>query len=151
MESEYKIENLIKMIIILILIIMIFYGLTVIITKNQKGPNNEEIIENPNIQYDEILIGSIYDQKETEYYVLVELESDYLTLSSSVSGYQKKEDALKLYISNLNDGFNKKYLGETSDFTGKFPIFNKSTLLKISNGQIVEYTEDIDDIQEKLG
>ena len=34
MENEYKIENLIKMTVIVILIIAIFYGLTIIITKN---------------------------------------------------------------------------------------------------------------------
>ena len=36
MESEYKIENLIKIIIIVLLIAGIFYGLTILITKNKK-------------------------------------------------------------------------------------------------------------------
>lgn len=150
MENEYKIGNLIKITVILVLIIAIFYGLTIIITKNKKQELENEVPSNTKIQYEEILIGNIYNQKETEYYVLVELESDYLTLSSSVNSYNKKDDALKLYVSNLNDGFNKKYLGEKSDFTKEYPTFSKSTLLKISNKKIVEYTEGTDDIQKKL-
>lgn len=150
MENEYKIENLIKIILIVIIIIVVFYGLTIIIT-NGNNESTQESIESSEIQYEEILIGSIYEQKETEYYVLVELESDYLTLSSAVNSYRKKEDAMKLYICNLNNGFNKKYLGDVSDFTTKYPTFSKSTLLKIVNKQIVEYTEGTDDIQKKLG
>lgn len=151
MENEYKIENLIKIIVIVILIIAIFYGLTIIITKNKKQSISDETKENVDIQYDEILIGSIYNQKETEYYVLVELESDYLTLSSSINNYKKKENALKMYTCNLNNGFNKQYFGEVSNFTNKYPTFSKSTLLKIVNKQIVEYIEGTDDIQKKLG
>lgn len=150
MENEYKIGNLIKITLILVLIITIFYGLTIIITKNQTKELENEVPSNTQIQYEEILIGNIYNQKEDEYYVLVELESDYLTLSSSVNNYNEKEDSLKLYIADLNDGFNKKYLGETSDFNKEYPTFSKSTLLKISNKKIIEYTEGTDEIQKKL-
>lgn len=149
MENEYKTESFIKMIGIVILICMIFYGLTVLITNNQK---EEQLLENEEIkiQYDEILIGSIYNQKENEYYVLAELSSDYLTLNSSIRNYSSKENSLKIYIANLDDGFNKKYLGENSDFTKKYPIFKESTLLKIKDGQIVEYYEGTDAIQKHL-
>ena len=150
MEQEYRIENLIKIIIVMVLIVGIFYGLTILITKKQNNLTDNGTNENVEIKYDEILIGSIYDQKEAEYYVLVELESDYLTLSSVVSNYTSKKDSLKLYTCDLNDGLNKKYLGDTSDFTKQYPIFSKSSLLKISNKQIVEYTEGTDDIQKKL-
>lgn len=150
MQEEYKIENLIKIIIILILIAGLFYGLTIIIMNNQKEKVNNTTYD-PEIKYDEILIGSIFNQKEEEYYVLAELTSDYLTLSSAVSNYSKKEDTLKIYIANLNDGFNKQYLGTESNFEKKYPIFSQSTLLKISNKKIVEYTEGIEEIQKKLG
>ena len=76
MENEYKIQNLIKMVVILVLIVAIFYGLTIIITKNKQQPENNETPGNTEIQYDEILIGDIYNQNENEYYVLVELEEE---------------------------------------------------------------------------
>ncbi len=151
MESEYKIENLIKIIIIVLLIAGIFYGLTILITKNKKNTSSSTgNTTNTDIQYTEILLGSLYNQKENEYYVLVETESDYLTLSSIVNTYHKKAEAIKLYISNLDDAMNKKYKGETSNFENQYPTFSKSTLLKIANGEIVEHIEGTSDIQKKL-
>lgn len=151
MNEEYNLVNLIKMIIIIVLVAFVFYGLTILITKNKKNSNQDTTNSNTNIQYNEILIGNIYDQKEEEYYVLVELSSDYLTLNSIITNYNSKTDKLKLYTSDLNNGFNKKYLGEKSNFENKYPTFNQSTLLKIKNKQITEYVEGIEKIQEKLG
>ena len=108
MNDEYKIENLIKIIVILLLIVGVFYGLTIIVMNNQKEDLNNNIESDTEIKYDHILIGNIYNQKEQEYYVLVELDSDYLTLNSIVSNYSKKENALKIYTSSLNNVFNKK-------------------------------------------
>lgn len=151
MESEYKIENLIKIIIIVLLIAIIFYGLTIIITKNKKNSSDyTDNNTNADIQYTEILLGSLYNQKENEYYVLVETEKDYLTLSSSINTYSKKTEAIKLYTSNLDDAMNKKYKGETSNFENKYPTFSESTLLKVVNGKIVEHIEGTSDIQKKL-
>ena len=152
MNEEYNLTNLIKMIIIIILIMVVFYGLTILITKKtNSNTDDNKTTTNTKIQYNEILIGNIYDQKEEEYYVLAELSSDYLTLNSIITTYNEKTDKIKLYTADLNNSFNKKYIGEQSKFEDKYPIFNKSTLLKIKNKQIVEYSEGTDKIQEKLG
>lgn len=151
MNEEYNLTSLIKMIIIIVLIMITFYGLTILITKKAKNNNDDnKTTTNTEIQYDEILIGNIYDQKEEEYYVLAELSSDYLTLNSIITTYNTKTDKIKLYIADLNNGFNKKYIGEQSNFENKYPTFSKSTLLKIKDKQIVEYSEGTDKIQEKL-
>lgn len=150
MTEEYNLTSLIKMIFIIILVVAMFYGLTIVITKNKKNTNDLDET-NTQIQYDEILIGNIYDQREDEYYVLAELTSDYLTLNNLINDYNKKDNKIKLYVSDLNSGFNKEYLKEESNFEGKYPIFSKSTLIKIKNKQLVEYVEGIDKIQEKLG
>lgn len=150
MNEEYNLASLIKMIIIIVIVVFVFYGLTVIITKNKKTETDTST-DNVDIQYDEILVGNIYDQKEEEYYVLVEFNSDYLTLSNTVTTYNAKTDKIKLYISDLNNGFNSKYIGEESNFDNKYPIFSKSTLIKIKNKQLVEYVEGTEEIQKKLG
>lgn len=151
MNEEYNLISLIKMIVVIIIVVFMFYGLTVLITKNKKTGSQDDINNNTEIQYDEILIGNIYDQKEEEYYVLVELTSDYITLNDILTNYNSKTEKIKLYTADLNNGFNKKYLGEKSNFENKYPIFNKSTLLKIKNKQLIEYVEGTDKIQEKLG
>lgn len=151
MNEEYNLISLIKMIVVIIIVVFMFYGLTVLITKNKKTGSQDDINNNTEIQYDEILIGNIYDQKEEEYYVLVELTSDYITLNDILTNYNSKTEKIKLYTADLDNGFNKKYLGEKSNFENKYPIFNKSTLLKIKNKQLIEYVEGTDKIQEKLG
>lgn len=150
MNEEYNLASLIKMTVIIIIIIFIFYGLTVIITNNKKEKENQ-ITGEVDIQYSEILMGSIYEQNEEEYYVIAELSGDYLTLNNIITNYNSKSDKLKIYIVDLDNGFNKKYVNENSNFNEKFPILNKSTLLKIKNKQLVEYTEGIEEIQKKLG
>lgn len=147
--TEYKITNLLKLLFIILIIILVFYALTNFITSrptNQKENNPEA-----EIQYDEILIGSIYNVTNEEHYVLVELEEDYLTLSSVVTAYKSKEDAIKIYTANLNHVMNKKYLKEESNFETRFPTFKETTLIKITNNNIVEYYEGIDKIEEILG
>lgn len=150
MNEEYSLTGLIKMIFLILIISIVFYGLTIIITKNKKI-EDDIIKDETQIQYNEILIGNIYDQNEDEYYVLVELNSDYLTLNNVITNYNQKTNKIKLYTADLNNTFNKSYYGTESNFDLQYPIFNKSTLIKIKDKKLVEYVEGTDKITEKLG
>lgn len=147
-ETEYKMTNLFKLLFIILVIILVFYTLTNFITNKKKNTDeNENLTE---IQYNEILIGSIYNVTSDEHYVLVELESDYLELNNLVSSYSSKEEAIKIYTANLNHIMNQKYFKEESNFETRFPIFKETTLIKVANDSIVEYYEGIDKIKEIL-
>lgn len=147
-ETEYKMTNLFKLLFIILVIILVFYTLTNFITTKKKNTDeNENLTE---IQYNEILIGSIYNVTSDEHYVLVELESDYLELNNIVSSYSSKEEAIKIYTANLNHIMNQKYFKEESNFETRFPIFKETTLIKVENDSIVEYYEGIDKIKEVL-
>ena len=147
-ETEYKMTNLFKLLFIILVIILVFYTLTNFITTKKKNTDeNENLTE---IQYNEILIGSIYNVTSDEHYVLVELESDYLELNNIVSSYSSKEEAIKIYTANLNHIMNQKYFKEESNFETRFPIFKETTLIKVANDSIVEYYEGIDKIKEIL-
>jgi len=146
--TEYKITNLLKLLFIILIIILAFYALTNFLMS--RPTNNKESIDEAEIQYDEILIGSIYTVTSDQHYVLVELEEDYLTLNNIVTLYKNKEDAIKIYISDLNHIMNQKYLKEESDFETRFPTFKETTLIKIVNNSIVEHYEGIDKIKEIL-
>lgn len=148
-KQEYSLEKIIKILFIIILIVLIFYGITILITKYQKN-KQDETTSDVDIQYNEILIGSMYQQKEDEYYVLVELESDYSNLYSKVNNYQQSGKT-KLYTATLDKALNKKYMGEESNFDTKFPTFKESTLLKINNGSIIEHYEGVTSILKIIG
>lgn len=146
MEQTYSAKRVIISLFIVIVIILIFYGVTVVLTNNKK---NEEINNNNDsseavIQYEEILAGEIYEQKENEYYVLAYTDSsDSQKYISALDEYSKIEKAIKIYKIDLTSGFNKTYVANESNFEGQYPIYNGPTLLKIVNKQITEnYIED---------
>lgn len=141
MEQTYSTKQIIITLGVVLSVILIFYGITILINDNKK---EEPIINNDSteIQYSEIIVGDIYNQKENEYYVLAYTDSsNSQTYISKANEYIYDNDSNKLYFINLINAFNKKYLSTESNFENKFPTFKGNTLLKISNGSIVEIYE----------
>ena len=152
MEEKYNIKNLITFIIIVVAILVVFYGLTILITKKKNAEQKTEKQENTAIiDYDVILASEIYKQKEGSYYVFAskkddEKLSDY---TSKITKYRGKENALKIYEVDLNSSFNKGNVAEENNFEDGNIIFGGTTLLKIENGSIVEAYQG-DDINTYL-
>lgn len=141
MEQTYSTKQIIVTLVVVLSIILIFYGITFLISDNK-----EEVITNNDtteIQYSEIIVGDIYNQKENEYYVLAYTDSsDSQTYISKVNEYIYDNESNKAYFINLTNAFNKKYLSDESNFENRFPTFKGNTLLKINNGAIVEIYEE---------
>lgn len=140
MEQTYSTKQIIISLFIVVAVILAFYGITVVLTNNKEKetsvPNdsNEAVI-----QYDEIIVGEIFNQSESEYYVLVyDDNSNSQEYISNLNTYSELEGATKSYEIDLTNAFNKKYVSSESDFEGQFPIFSETTLVKIVNKQIVE-------------
>jgi len=156
--SSDEMSKLIKIIVVLVIIVVVFYLITVLITKNRKKQTNNYTSDTTPavIQYDNIIIGTIFNQVPTEYYVLIKDKENgpYETLLSSyVKTYQSKKDSLKIYNSYMNDVFNKKYIAETSNLNvSSATEFRVSdiTLIKISNHSVTESYEGIDNVQMAL-
>ncbi len=152
--SSDEMGKLIKIIVVLIVIVAAFYGLTVIITKFQKASTPER---NKNtvpavIQYDEILIGTILNQVRDEYYVLIQKDDDQYQILTSyyLQKYSSDSKSLKVYMSNINSIYNEFYISETSNVrTNNINEFRVSTitLVKIKNHEIVEAYEGLDDVE----
>lgn len=142
MKDTYNIKNIIIFITIILIVIVSFYGITLLIVEKRQNettaPDNESVIK-----YDEILVGSLYQQSETTYYVLATTANDTKSsdYNSALATYSAKEDSLATYTIDLDNGFNKKYLKEESNFEEQFPTFKTSTLLKIENSKITEIYE----------
>lgn len=140
MEQTYSTKQIIISLFIVVAVILAFYGITVVLTNNKEKetsvPNdsNEAVI-----QYDEIIVGEIFNQSESEYYVLAYNDnSNSQEYISNLNTYSELEGATKSYEIDLTNAFNKKYVSSESDFEGQFPIFSETTLVKIVNKQIVE-------------
>ena len=142
-----------KLILITVVIVLIF-GLFYVITKlvTEDNLKQDDILEEVEISFDEIILGDLLNQKEKEYYVLVIFEKDvYASLYNSYfDEYYKKERPLPKYVANINNVFNKNFIAEESKFDMTDLKFKESTLLKVKNNKIVETYEGRKKIVEYL-
>lgn len=135
-------------------VMLAFYFITEVVLKNKKdkepdGPLAAEV--EPTIQYEEILMGSLLKQEETDYYVLVyDPEDIYLDMYMNyISNYTKSDEPLSVYKVNLGKDYNKKYIAEESNLTGSDITMIKvkgTTLIRVSNGSVYKSFEGNDAI-----
>lgn len=121
----------------------IFFIASKIMDKNNHKDIFNESLDVSEIQYKDILISKMLKQKQSEYYVLIEYSKDenLETYEGYIKNYEEnysKENVLKIYTAQLNNAFNKSYYGDEDSYeTGKLS-FSKTTLVKVSNGNIIE-------------
>lgn len=151
-DDTSNIVNLIKMIVIVAVTFLAFYGITVLVTNNKEKETSTKNENTAVIQYDEILVGQILNRPQNSYYVLIEGEND-----SHISEYQTYLDSSKttekVYYAELSNLFNKKYYSEESNLNADSISqirFKGTTLLKIENGQIINTYEENENILSEL-
>lgn len=155
MEDKYSIKELLIYIIIILVVLGIFYGITVLVTnkKNSKTTNTEiNTNSDAKIDYEKILAQNALSQKETSYYVFAYTDSDenVSAYNNDLVSYKNKEDALKVYYVELDNAFNKNNYASESNFEDRKVIFKATTLLKIEGGNITEKYETKDQITKVL-
>ena len=136
-------------------IFCIFYLITFfVVVKEVDNTKYDDV----SISVDNILAGRSLSMSEEKYYVLYYETKDEETnekYSSIVSSYiySTSEDKVKLYTVDMSDAFNKKYVSEESNTkpTKESDIAIKgTTLVIVENGEVVDYIEDANRIEELL-
>ena len=139
-----------KFLIILLVIISFIVLLWIVDSlKNSKGDGIEET--EISIDYSEVIVGNMLNQKHDEYYVIAYQEEenrkdliDYL-ISTKVSA--------NYYVLDLTRAYNLPSVAETSNFTASSINeikFKGTTLLKIKNNKIEKAYEGADTIVDYL-
>lgn len=154
-SSTDEITKLVEVIIILLVIFAAFYIITYWVKKS-KTENNIKNTETTNaiIQYDEILMGRLFAQNNTEYYVLIIDEKDENNYQTYLTSYKEKENALRMYTSKLENAFNKKYKAKDSKLDTeniKELKVKDTTLIRIKEKRIEETFEGKTSVLKKLG
>ncbi len=157
-ENSNELIKLLKIILIVTGIMLIFYGITLLVTDKAdekiETQNKEETSSKTEIQYENIMIGSLLNH-DGSYYVLIEKDDDnHLDEYDSLIGTIKSsEDAPTIYKANLTDSFNKNYLGEEANYyvddIADFKVTG-TTLVKVQDGKIVSVSDSYDAIKNKL-
>jgi hypothetical protein len=157
-ESPSEIKKLIKIILIITAIMAILYVVTLIATNKaeevSENTTQEKETTKAEIQYENIMIGTMLNKNGT-YYVLIEdtddnRVSEYETIIQTIKA---TEDPATIYIANLTDSFNKKYLAKEKetkvDNIENFKV-NSTTLVKIADNKIDSVYDNYDAIKNKL-
>lgn len=142
-SDNSEISKLIKLIVIVTLIVLVFYGITAILNNDEEEETQDQ---SATIQYDEILIGNVLKQPNEEYYVMIYDDEDYDTslYSTYLDLYKQKDEAIRIYTSQLNNPLNQNFKAEKSnlDISDISDLkIQSSTLLKINDGKIEEFYE----------
>lgn len=156
--TENEAKKLLKIILIITIIMLIFYGITIIATQKadevKSETTTEEETETADIQYENIIIGTMLNYTGT-YYVLIEAEDDerVTEYESLMSTIESSDDAPTFYKANLTDDFNKQYLAKEENYyptdISEFAVTG-TTLVKIIDGKIDSVYDNYDAIKNKL-
>ena len=148
-----ELSKLIKIVLAVTLIIIVFYGLTVVVTNKAKEAAEEKNKQAAEIQYDSIMIGSMLNI-DGSYYVLIEDEDDirlseYTTLIQTIKA---NDDAPTIYTADLSSSFNKGYLGDKSNYDSNMENFKVTgtVLVRVSDHKISKVYDTYDTITKKL-
>lgn len=152
-ENENNdIIRMIKIVGIIALIFAAFYLVFAIYNGEISFGKDKETKKDVEIQNQEILAGSIFNRIENEYYVLMyDFDGDFSIKCNTIYNlYLQKGTLDKMYLVNLGSAFNKKYVADNVNSVNVSSIENlkvvNPTLLKISNGKVVESLTGIDAI-----
>lgn len=152
---ESDISNVIKCVVIVLVILLVMYLLTVLILKKSSTDYISKEDEKTAIQYSEILAGTSFNKEDEEYLVLFyDTTADNASAyGNMISTYEAKDSHLPIYYVNLANTMNKSINSSESNKDAKDASelkINQSTLIKFSNGGIVDYVEGKDSINEYL-
>jgi hypothetical protein len=152
-SNSDELTNLIKIVLIVVAIIVVFYGITVFVTKKANEAQEKKNNASVKIQYDDILIGEMLNM-DGSYYVLIEKSDDsnlteYKTLMQSVKA---NTEAPTIYTTDLSNGFNKKYIASEPSYDSDLTNFKVTgtVLVKISDHKIENTYDTYETIKSKL-
>ena len=136
-NDDIKLGSFIKIVIGILVVLVCFTLMTMFLTRDKSKKTNDS----NEIQYTEIMAGSILNRPENQYYVLIAKKDSFSTFEESLNKYKEKESHLRVYKVDLDDAFNSDYVSEYTmigdDMTNT--KFAETTLLYIENGSISDY------------
>jgi hypothetical protein len=140
---------------ILVLLIALYLFVGIFITKTINFNKEEETKKEVKIDNSTILLGQLFDQSESTYYVLVyDVTDEDSTLPDYMAMFKGKHSGSIFYVVDSSKAFNKNYLVEKDSNkkpTGYNDLKVKSpTLIRITNKKVSEYYEGFEDIKNVL-
>ncbi len=145
---------------VVLIVFACFYFLTVAILNKDTDASSTDTDSSSDtseveIQHEEILLGSSFSIKDSQYLVVYydTNDDDLSSLTSAISTYRSGSKELSLYTVNMGDGLNKGFISDASNKeatkASELSISGPS-LIKFSNNKIDTYIEGMDEIIDYL-
>lgn len=152
-EEQKEIFKFGKILLGLVIIIALLYLFTIYVIN--KPDTYERTNKKGVIQYSSILLGTMLNKADKEYYVIV-LDTKDLSNTvylNKVSDYKAKNNHLPIYIADLSNELNKSFISDKSyhnnDSMDDFKVTG-TTLIKVNNGKVTKFIEDAQSLLNEL-
>jgi len=151
-EDMKEIKTLIIITLIIVTVAIGLYFLTEnILNRNDEPESPREVA----ISYTNTIIGAIFDKPYDEYFVFAFSSEDDMAdfYEALFRNYETREDALKIYRVDLNDGFSRHVLSEESNprpTNASEVRINEVALIRFRDGRVRSFYETREDIENAL-
>lgn len=152
-EEQKEIFKFGKILFGLVLVIGLLYLFTVyVVNKEDKyeRTNNKGVIN-----YNNIMIGTLLNRLDNEYYVLIydDSKSNNALYLSKINEYKTKTNHLPVYMADLSNELNKSYIDSKSNYKVDSVEDLKvkgTTLVKVKAGKITKFIKSKEAILDEL-
>ena len=153
-EEQKEIKKFLIILLCVVVIVFGFYFFTKdVVQKNNTNNKKEDVVFN----YDQIILGELFNRPYDEYYTLIfnseDVKANYYY--SLFSGYKSKEGATKIYYTDLSASMNSTFYTKDGGNVKSTNLddlkVSDLTLIKIKDKKIVKFFETEEDIEKELG
>lgn len=155
-EETRELRKFIIILLSIIAIVIVVYGISKVLIKDKDETTGNDVTAGV-VDYDIVSIGTMLNRNIDEYYVMIydANDSNAVLYSSMINKYISKEKAKKIFFCDLGNKLNSEYYAKDKDSNPKAKSINELalkelTLIKVKNGKIVKYIEDVDTMKKEL-
>ncbi len=156
-EEASEIRRFVFILMTIVILLVIVYGVTKIFVKDDNSSDADQVSPGV-IDYDIVTVGTMLTKADKEYYVMIydAEDANAVYYSAIINNYLAKEKALNVYFCDLGNKLNNSYYvgkdGKSNPKAEKLSdlALKELTLIKVKNGKIVKYIENIDTIKSEL-
>ena len=157
-DESKEVRNFVIILLSIIIIVLIVYGVSRIFIEDEQTSTERETQAGV-IDYDIVSVGTMLNRNYSEYYVAIydEEAPAAVLYSTIITNYLNQEEATKVFFCNLGNYLNKDYYvgsdGQSNPDARNISefAFGDLTLIKVEDGEITLYLEDLDAIREEFG
>ncbi len=157
-DESRELKNFIFILLGIIVLVLIVYGVSRIFVKDKETTTDNEVIPGE-VNYEIVSIGTMLNRIDKEYYVMIyDVEDPNAVLYSAIiNKYASNEKAKPIYFCDLGNKLNSSYYvgkdGKSNPDAQEIKdlALKDVTLIKVKNGKITKYIEEIDTIKKELG